>query len=252
MMHPPVFPSLFGHAAFTIISVLEIISLTKRKFPTFPFEILSMSCIILVCILQVLDEYKIGVLERLGIFGPDAHGGRDYFSYIKKSPIKFWYLTGETVETFQDIVDRMRLPIIALNRCRNGTQRRPRIQRLNISNRLLLVLIWLRRYPRLHTIGSMFKIDIASISRTVQELVPLLLENFSNEIEWPTENEWRDWAGHWKHFPTCVGIIDATIHEICRPSRRQALFYRGDKKKHFMSSTLIVTPDGMIVHCSAA
>ncbi|KAK3753001.1 hypothetical protein QZH41_016301, partial [Actinostola sp. cb2023] len=25
-----------------------------------------------------------------------------------------------------------------------------------------------------------------------------------------------------------------------------------DKKKHFMSNTLIVTPDGMIVHCSAA
>jgi len=66
------------------------------------------------------DEYPIGVLERLGIFGPEANGGRDYFTYIKNSPIKCWYMTGETIETFEDIVVRIRMPIIALNRCRNG------------------------------------------------------------------------------------------------------------------------------------
>jgi len=79
-----------------------------------------------------------------------------------------------------------------------------------------------------------------------------MLEHFAQEIKWPTEDEWRSWQGHWNKFPTCVGVIDATTHPIWRPSKRQRLFYRGDKKKHFMASHLIITPHGMIAHCSAA
>lgn len=248
-MDPPfAFPSFFAPVSVILISVFQIIP--TEYIPPFSFEIFSLSTFIIACIVQILDEYPLNALERLGIHGPEGNGGRDYFSYIEDSPIKFWYLTGETLETFEEVLLRMRLPILALHR-RNGA-RRKRIQKLTIKNRLLLTFIWLRRYPRQHTLASMFKVDVADISTIVKSIVPLLLETFSNEIQWPTVAEWQRWIGYWKKFPTCVGIVDATVHEIWRPSKRQAYFYRGDKKKHFMASHLIVTPDGMIVHCSAS
>ena len=44
-----------------------------------------------------------------------------------------------------------------------------------------------------------------------------------------------------------VSMTDATVHRIRRLSGpRQADFYRGDKKFHFMASQLIADSDGMI------
>jgi len=246
-MQPPPFPFFFGEISMIIVLLYQIQN--SKRYPVFPFEMFSMACLIIMLIIQVLDEYPLNVLDRLGVFGPEMNGGSDYYSVITNSPIKFWYLTGEIIETFQEIVIRMRLPILAFQR-RNAA--RLRIQRLTIRNRILLTMIWLRRYPRLQTLASMFSVDITYVSRSVKDIIPLMLEVFVNEIKWPTANEWRSWQNHWKKFPTCVGIIDGTTHAIWRPSRRQSLFYRGDKKKHFMASHLIVTPDGMIVHCSAA
>ena len=196
-------------------------------YPEFPFELFGTACVALVTIFKLLDEYPLSVLDRLGIFGPEMNGGRDYCAELSQSPIKFWYMTGETLDSFQDIVRQMRLPIIHFQR-RNA--RRLRIQSLNITNRILLTFIWLRRYPRLQTLAAMFRVDISYISRTVKYIVPLLLENVSHEVTWPTPAEWLRWQGHWERFPTCVGIIDGTTHPIWRPSQRQRLFYRRDSR----------------------
>ncbi|XP_031570492.1 uncharacterized protein LOC116304842 [Actinia tenebrosa] len=195
------------------------------------------------------------VIDRLGLTGiEEPNGGHDYYHYIASFPIKFWYLTGETLQTFGEVVVDMRMSIIFHDRTyrRNRVRRRIRVQRLNITNRLLLVFIWLRRYLRMQTLAMMFKVDVTYVSKIIQEIVPLLLEKYSRQVVWPTLEECRGWLGHGKKFPSCVGIIDATTHPIWPPSQRQAMFYRGDKKKHFMSSHVIVTPDEMIVNCSAA
>lgn len=253
-MCPPGLPLFFIHAYFVLLQFLKI-QRGKNDFPAFPSHLFSQTFFVLTCIIRVLDSKPNNVIDRLGLTGiAEPSGGRDYFHYAASFPIKFWYLTGETVQTFGEVVVDLRMPIILLDRAnrRNRVRHRIRVQRLNVTNRLLLVFIWLRRYLRLQTLAMMFKVDITYASKTLREIVPLLLEKYSRQVVWPTLAEWRGWVGHWKKFPSCVGIVDATTHPIWRPSQRQAMFYRGDKKKHFMSSQLIVTPDGMIVHCSAA
>jgi hypothetical protein len=246
-VRPPPFPGFFGHTAIVILALIQ--NNTKCDSPPNPFDLFGSLCMVLALVLKILDQYELSVLDRLGIFGPEMNWGKDFYRELKQSPIKFWYITGETIESFEDIVQRMTQPMI--NYQRQNTSR-ARIQRLTIKNRILLTLIWLRKYPRLHTLAAMFTIDIRYASITIKYMVPLMFEEFSQEVRWPTQIEWRSWEGHWEKFPSCVGIIDGTTHSIWRPSRNQRLFYRNDKKKHFMASHVIVTPDGMIAHCSAA
>lgn len=67
-------------------------------------------------------------------------------------------------------------------------------------------------------------------------------------VTWHGNNQWRQFLGTFTHFPNAVGMIDGTIHQVRRPSGpRQADFYRGDKRCHFMSSQVVVDADGLIV-----
>jgi len=105
------FPSFFAQVPMIILALFKF-----KDYPQFPFEVFGTACLVILMVIKILDEYPFTVLDRLGIFGPEMNGGRDYYAELIQSPIKFWYLTGETIETFDDIVRRMRLPILNFQR----------------------------------------------------------------------------------------------------------------------------------------
>ena len=124
---PPPFPGFFGH---TTIVILALIQHTKCDSPPNPFDLFGSLCMVLALVLKILDQYELSVLDRLGIFGPEMNWGKDFYCELKQSPIKFWYITGETIESFEEIVQRMTQPLI--NYQRQNTSR-VRIQRLTIK-----------------------------------------------------------------------------------------------------------------------
>lgn len=78
--------------------------------------------------------------------------------------------------------------------------------------------------------------------------MPILYVRYKHYISWHGLNQWRDFLNTLPRFPNAVGVIDGTIHQVRPPSGpRQADFYRGDKKCHFMSSQIVVDADGLIV-----
>jgi len=97
--------------------------------------------------------------------------------------------------------------------------------------------------PSLH-----FGISKSTVAEEIYHIVPILYVRHRHYISWHGLNQWRDFLNTLPHFPNAVGAIDGTIHQVRRPSGpRQADFYRGDKKCHFMSSQMVVDADGMIV-----
>lgn len=50
------------------------------------------------------------------------------------------------------------------------------------------------------------------------------------------------------HVFDCVGFIDGTNREICRPTISQGFYYSGHKHYHSIKYQSLVTPDGMITH----
>ena len=92
----------------------------------------------------------------------DFHGhhfyGRDVFTQISQQRYLFWLNTIETPETFMDIVFQTAPRFLIITRSGNLRQRAKRFK-LSIVNRVLVVFIWLRKYPHIDTLALMFDVS---------------------------------------------------------------------------------------------
>ena len=118
---------------------------------------------------------------------------------------------------------------------------------LDVRNRVLPVMIWLRIYPTDHTLASIFQISKSTVHEEIYHVVPILFLRFRRFVTWHNLRQWSTFIGQWKHYPNAVGSVDATIHRVRRPTGRlQAEICRGDKKTHCMSTQIIVDVDGVM------
>ena len=154
---------------------------------------------------------------------------------------------GESVESFLQIVHDVGPTIYSQSR--RGDRRQmdyPYI--LDMSNRILLVIIWLRMYPEVAILSGMFMISPTTVQREVRMIVPLLWHYFKGQVQWPTHQQWIDIANHWELFPGAVAIIDGTRHEIQRPGiEPQQHFYSGHCRYYNFSTQIIMDNHGNIV-----
>lgn len=175
--------------------------------------------------------------------------GWNVWSALERNPHIFWYCSGKTPQSLSVIVDRIELQVSAARQLpRPPTSGRRRRCLLDVRNRVLLVLFWLRQYPTLHVLAFLFGISKSTVAEEIYHIVPILFVNYQHYISWHSMRKWQGFLGTFPSFQNVVGVIDATIHPIRRPSGvLQAQFYRGDKKRHFMSTQMIIDGDGLIV-----
>ena len=184
---------------------------------------------------------------------PNFHGrrsrGRDVWQALELNPVIFWYVTGETPETLDVIVEKI-YGEVTLPRHWTRTPRKDRRRRciLDVRNRVLLVFIWLRQYLKLHVLAYIFCISKSTVAEEIYHVVPILFTNYRRFIKWHSIRQWNQFLDTFPSFPNAVGLIDGTIHQIRRPSGPlQAEFFCGDKRCHFISSQIVVDTDGLIV-----
>ena len=190
---------------------------------------------------------------------PDFQGandqGRNVFAELVQHPPRFWYLTGETPESFLNLFgqvwgDIARARNVRLNRP-VGVQGAIGRTKLTLVNRLLLVMIWLRQYPTLFFLGEMFKISVTTVCDEIHHVIPILRFHLQHEIQWFSPEDVEEQRGRWPEIPNAVGALDCTIHRIERPTENQGQFYRGDKRCHFVNTLCICDTEGRIRHIEA-
>ena len=117
-----------------------------------------------------------------------------------------------------------------------------RQHKLNIENRVLLFIIWLKTYANLTFLGYVFDISNSTVSREIMYILPLFWEYTHRVVQWPTVDQWRQLRNTLEYFEDCVGFIDGTVHEIERPQDdlEQRNFYDGHHHYHTMSTQVIV------------
>ncbi|KXJ24150.1 hypothetical protein AC249_AIPGENE16634 [Exaiptasia diaphana] len=162
---------------------------------------------------------------------------------------EFWYVTGETPESFDAIVQRIGVDVtLPRHTPRVPITNRRRACKLDVSNRVLLVIIWLRHYLKLYVLAYMFGVSKSTVAEEIYHVVPIIFTSYRSFIRWHSLREWSNFLNTVPQFPNTVGYIDATSHRILRTSGpRQADFYRRDKKYHCMSTQLVPDSDGLIV-----
>lgn len=246
---PPPFPTFLVQTLNTCLLALYIANDSSNTNVPPPFLPAMNMIAVVVYLLKFLgfSETLLQLLFRGAVFSRNY--GRDIWQKLEKDPRKFWYATGDTIISLDRVVQAVAAEVVKprmLPRMPISGRRRSCI--LDVKNRVILVVIWLRNYPTYYSLASLFGISKSTVQEEIYHVVPILFLQFRNLITWHNLRQWSSFLGHWRNFPNAVGIVDATIHRIRRPSgRRQGEFYRGDKKTHFMSTQLIVDADGMIV-----
>ena len=98
--------------------------------------------------------------------------------------------------------------------------------------------MWLRQYLKLHILAYIFNISKSTVAEEIYHIVLIIFVNYRHYISWHNlKKKWQEFLDRYPQYLNVMGVIDATVHRIRRPSGlRKADFYRGDKKCHFMAS----------------
>jgi hypothetical protein len=143
---------------------------------------------ILMLLLEILSPPPLTLMSsRNMLFAddqPNAYNGRDVFRSLSRRRRDFYFVVGETPETFVEmyatVAQALQPP------CRNRLP--TRISRLN---RLLLTLMWLRSYPCYTIFSTIFDVSPSHASRVVNLIWTICLEYYRPNIQWPTRRQWR-------------------------------------------------------------
>lgn len=158
----------------------------------------------------------------------------DVWESLSRNPLRFWDVTGETEESLSHVVQDL-TPLLVVRRAPTA------------RNRVLAAVIWLRHYPTRPLLSLLFDVNEAVFSQDIQVIIRLLRAYFYRMVQWPTREEWMGMQGSFDYFPSAVGCIDGTLHQINRPlCVPQVAYYSGYKKKHCLSTQVIVDVHGRL------
>lgn len=113
---------------------------------------------------------------------------------------------------------------------------------MSFENKIYLVLRWLAKYEKYSTISHAFGVSINLVSKIIHETLPVLVVCLIKHIPNRIISEKTSCLSK-----NIVAIIDGTIHPRVKPRVNQALYFRGDKKLHFMQTILLVDYEGNII-----
>lgn len=158
---------------------------------------------------------------------------------IKQSPKTFRTLTGITPQKFDEIYEKI-IPLYEQYEIKRLSK--PNRQRaisiggkykLDLDDRLLMLLMYYRLYVNHIFLGFVFDIDDANVSRNINPVQPLLAKIFKVPER----------KIHMSEEEMMELIIDATEQES---ERRKGSSYSGKKKKNTVKTQIVVNPKGEI------
>ena len=159
------------------------------------------------------------------------------YQKISKKPQVFKRLFGISNGTFKNILQKVKRKWI--EKVVTRYKRPGRLNKLDLEDRVLSLLLYYRSYVTQEFIGYLFGVHNAQICRFIKKLEPIVASVLSirksNRLS--------------KEEIECL-IIDATEQVIERPKKEHKLYYSGKKKGHTIKTELRVNAQGRIVKVS--
>lgn len=154
---PPPFPALLTQVIILVMALYRLNQLRRNIIAPLPAWI-AQFLFNLPLLLRRLCQPAL-LTQLIPGYQPVRNHGRYIFPVLCQQPHLFWYTTGETIESFEQIVNSIRFEVKAPR----SVSRLPRTNRcrrclLDVQNRVLLAIMWLRIYPTYRTIAAFFSI----------------------------------------------------------------------------------------------
>jgi hypothetical protein len=115
------------------------------------------------------------------------------FERLSARPGAFKSMTGLSVGEFQSLLSRVapRYEALLKSRSERTIRRRARgggtKSRHNLTDRLLMTLVWLRLYVTCEAVGVMFEVDKGTVSRFTRPILSILRDLGQDTMGWPQE-----------------------------------------------------------------
>jgi DDE superfamily endonuclease/Helix-turn-helix of DDE superfamily endonuclease len=180
------------------------------------------------------------------------------YAKLSKTPQIFRSFTGLDVSEFDSVYDELesRYEDFETKRLLSGREDRKneigggRPFKLELEDRLLMLLVYYRLYITSTLAGFLFDIDHSTVLRDthileppLRECLPLPKKVLTRRLRTIEEVE--------EFFPGFKAFIDSTEQEIPRPkkdAKKRKTHYSGKKRRHTVKTQLTVNSKGLIVH----
>jgi len=179
------------------------------------------------------------------------------FERLGRKPQIFKVFTGVTVVEFEALLARVRPVWVESEQRRLARPNRQRAlgggrkPKFALREQLLVTLVWLRLYLTTETLGFLFGIDKATVSRYTRALLPALRRVGEGTLGWfepPRRGQGQNIAQARVAHPDLFAFVDATEQPVQRAqdAEVQKQHYSGKKKRHTRKVQLIVNEQGVI------
>ena len=179
------------------------------------------------------------------------------YKELSKQPRVFKSLTGVTVTEFDRLYAKVQ-PIWLENEIKRLSRRKRkraigggRDYTLELKERLLMTLVWLKLYLTVSALGFFFGVSDSTISRNTRNILPVLRQLGDDTLGWsepPKRGQGKSIDQALQEYPDLLAIVDATEQRVRRSSdaRIQREHYSGKKKCHTRKTQIIVNEKGQI------
>lgn len=179
------------------------------------------------------------------------------FERLRQKPAIFKAFTGVNVSEFETLLANSTPLWVAYEQQRLMRPNRKRARgggckpKFALREQLLVTLVWLRLYLTTETLGFLFGIDKATVSRYTRALLPVLRQVGEGTLGWlepPQRGQGKDLAAARTTYPDLFAFVDATEQPVQRPQdpEQQKRHYSGKKKRHTRKVQIIVNEHGII------
>ena len=179
------------------------------------------------------------------------------YTKLVKKPKIFRRFTGLEIEEFDDLYTKIKSRYAGHEAKRLYRKDRKRAIgagrdfKLNIIDRLLMLLVYYRLYITYCLSGFLFDLDQSNVWRDIKYIESLVMAciPLPQKVH-RTVRKIGDMDELLEYFPEMKAFIDATEQEIPRPKnkRRRKSYYSGKKKRHTVKTQIMVNKKGLILH----
>lgn len=183
------------------------------------------------------------------------------YDRLSKKPLLFKSFTGLTVQEFDNIYNKEIITRYVKHESKRLSSKRKenrkrkigagRHFKLNLKDRLVMLLVYYRLYITYTLAGFLFDLDQSNICRDIQKIeglirqcvpIPQKTYQITKRLKTPDEVE--------KYFPGFLAFTDCTEQQIPRPvdKERRKMYYSGKKKRHTVKNQITVNSQGYILH----
>jgi len=184
---------------------------------------------------------------------PDA-GVRYVLLTLQHTPDLFKSITNLTAVEFE-LLSTLVCPLIMMTARTTGKQRSlfGRLPKLSPQQRLLHFLLYLKHDNASRYEGFVWNWSKSSSCDDALFVASCINEALQDQLCWPNEHDRRMLGSRIPELPGCIGFIDETLVEICRPHNnpQHGRWFNGRKKIYSLNNTVVVDHDGLFIFLDA-